>query len=66
MVIFVDTSALIAVLDRDEARHTQAFQLWDQLLQGEATLLTTNYVLLETAAVIQRRVSVTPVRVLHE
>jgi uncharacterized protein len=65
-VIFVDSSALLAVLDRDEERHAQAAHVWGELLKGDAALITTHYVLLETAAVAQRRIGVAAVRELHD
>lgn len=40
MTVFVDTSALYAVLDRDDANHERARQTWTQLLQESANLLT--------------------------
>ena len=52
--VFVDTSAFYAVLDRDDANHARARAAWERLLRGE-TLLTHNYVLVETAALLQYR-----------
>jgi len=65
MTVFLDTSGLYAVFDRDDANHSAASTLWTQLLRG-ATLLTNNYVLLETAALLQHRIGVAAVRALHE
>ena len=53
VMIFVDTSALYAVLDRDDANHTVARDTWESLLRSSQRLLTHNYVLLETAALVQ-------------
>ena len=55
MTIFVDTSALFAVLDADDDAHGQADRTWRRLLTEEEPLLTTNYVLVETFALVQRR-----------
>ncbi len=52
--VFVDTSGFYAVLDRDDANHVAAKRAWERLLV-EAKLVTNNYVLLETAALIQHR-----------
>ena len=60
MTVFVDTSAFYAVLDRDDANHAAAEEAWRALLGEPATLLTTNYVLVETAALLQRRSSKCP------
>lgn len=53
--VFIDTSALYAVLDADDANHLAAAAQWRRLLQGQATLIATNYVLVETAALVQHR-----------
>ena len=56
MSTFVDTSALYAVLDADDERHTAAGAQWDRLLAGREALHTTNYVLVETTALLQSRI----------
>jgi len=55
MSVFVDTSAFLAIIDRNDQNHQIAKQLWIQLLHNKAALLCTNYVLLETLALIQHR-----------
>lgn len=55
MIVLVDTSALMAVLDADDANHAEARAVWQDLLNRDATLLCTNYVLLETFALVQHR-----------
>jgi uncharacterized protein len=55
MKVFVDTSALLAILDADDANHGEAREVWQALLGRDATLLCTNYVLLETFALVQHR-----------
>jgi uncharacterized protein len=55
MTVFVDTSALLAVLDADDANHATARETWQALLGGDSALLCTNYVLLETIALVQHR-----------
>ena len=64
MSVFVDTSALMAVIDRNDARHDSARAIWDVLTRGDETLVTTNYVLLELHALLQRRVGVPAVQLL--
>jgi predicted nucleic acid-binding protein len=56
--VFVDTSALMAVVDRDDANHADAREEWQSLLERDATLLCTNYVLLETFALVQHRLGI--------
>lgn len=66
MTVFVDTSALFAVLDQGDQAHSSAGAVWAKLLAGRALLVTTNYVLLETAALVQHRLGVAALRTLHE
>jgi len=55
MITFVDTSALYALLDEDDRRYQAAKDAWENLLREQATLVTTNYVFLETFVLLQRR-----------
>jgi uncharacterized protein len=55
LTVFIDTSAFYAILDRDDENHPAAGRIWTELLLDGATFLTTNYVLVETAALIQHR-----------
>lgn len=52
--VFVDTSALIAVLDEGDPRHRDARQTFLGLT-GDVDLLTHNYVVVETLALVRRR-----------
>jgi len=61
--VFVDTSAFYAVLDRDDANHARAAAVWPDLVR-ESTLVTHNYVLLETAALVQRSLGMAAARAL--
>ena len=65
-VVFVDTSALYALLDRDDAHHSQAKDIWAQLLAAEVPLLTHSYVLVESFALVQRRLGLEATRALHD
>ncbi len=55
MSLFVDTSAFLAVLDSQEARHPAARETWQQLIQANEQLVVNNYVLVETFALLQNR-----------
>jgi predicted nucleic acid-binding protein len=66
MTLFLDTSGIYAVLDRDDANHSKAKPMWAEWLRGGAVFLTHNYVLIETAALLQHRIGVTAVRGLYE
>jgi len=63
MNVFIDTSALLAVLDRSDERHAEAKRTWEEMLNGEHTLLCHNYILVETSAVLTRRIGMEAVRV---
>jgi predicted nucleic acid-binding protein len=66
VTVFLDTSALLAVLDADEARHHEAAEIWRRLLERDASIVTTNYVLVETYALTQRRLGSAAVRLLTD
>ena len=53
MRVFVDTSALYALLDRDDAGHERAVRARDLILGEE--LLTHSYVVVETVSLVRRR-----------
>ena len=62
MTVFVDTSAFLAGLDASDDQHQRAVDTWKRLLETDTPLLTTNYVLLETIAVLQHRGGLSPIR----
>jgi len=66
MTIFVDTSALLAVLDVDDGNHLSAKSAWEQLILQGAPLACSNYNLVETFALVQHRLGVDAVRTLQE
>ena len=66
MTTFVDTSALLAVLHRSDRNHTRAARTWKDLLEQDRDLVSTNYVLLETFALLQNRFGLSAVRDLSD
>jgi len=60
--LFVDTSALYALLVRSEADHRAVTDAFRAAAEKGRRLLTTNYILLETAALLQNRIGLDPVR----
>ena len=65
MTAFVDTSAFYAVLDRSDTNHIRAHVTWRRLIEEDFVLVTSNYVLLETAALLQGRLGIDAVRSFH-
>jgi len=62
MNIFVDTSAIYALLDGGDANHKKAKEAWSEALKPGNALVTTNYVLLESFALIQNRLGLDALR----
>lgn len=66
MIVFVDTSAFYALLDRDDSNHGRSKAVWSDLLHSGNILITTNYILVESFALIQHRLGVEAVRIFEE
>ncbi|NCQ27774.1 MAG: PIN domain-containing protein [Armatimonadetes bacterium] len=65
MTCFVDTSAILILLNRLDPDHKAARKQWAQLLAAEHDLVTTSYVALESFALVQNRLGLDAVRDLH-
>lgn len=63
MTVFVDTSALVAQLSLTDANHERSASAFEDLIRTE-DLLTHNYVILETAALVQARLGLEAARAL--
>jgi predicted nucleic acid-binding protein len=63
--LFVDTSGLYALIVASESDHAAVKGAF-QRAAASGRLVTTNYVLLETAALLQNRIGLDPVRDLEE
>jgi predicted nucleic acid-binding protein len=63
-VVFVDTSALYALLDRDDAHHREAAQVFAGLLRRRVPLHTHAYVVVESLALVQGRLGMEAARAL--
>ena len=59
---FVDTSFLVALLDEDDPMYAGALRLWRTVEAERLSVLTSNYVVLEACAVLQRRLGVPAMR----
>jgi predicted nucleic acid-binding protein len=62
MTIFIDTAAFLAVLNANDRFHQSSRQIWDEILLSNSSLLSSNYILLETIALLQHRFGVEAVR----
>jgi predicted nucleic acid-binding protein len=61
MRVFADTSGLFALLVRNDLMHVRAQLNFAYFAQHRAELLTSSFVLVETAALLQRRVGLAAV-----
>lgn len=57
-MIFVDTSAIYALADSADPKHVEARRLLSTLVEKAEILVTHNYVLVESIALIQNRLGV--------
>jgi predicted nucleic acid-binding protein len=56
MIVFVDTSALFALMVRNDYMHIRAKANFEYFSANDVCLLTSSYVLLETIALLQSRI----------
>ncbi len=66
MSVFVDTSALLAMINPDDRFHAPAADAWATLIAQDTVLVTSNYIVVETVAVAQNRHGIEAVRVLSD
>ena len=59
-MIFLDTSSLYALADRRDTYHERARAAFTTLLDSQEELITHNYVIVESAALIQHRLGIAP------
>ena len=64
--VFVDTSALLALVVGSDRAHTEAREGFARLRAERASLVTSSYVLVETYALLQSRIGIGAVRVFRE
>jgi uncharacterized protein len=63
--IFVDTSALYALISTEDQNIAPAVTTWENMLEGGDILFTNNYVLVECFALIQNRLGIEFTRALQ-
>jgi uncharacterized protein len=64
-VTFVDSSALVALVSASDARHQEAATALPELARA-GEMLTHNYVVVETTAIVEKRLGRAALRDLHE
>lgn len=64
--VFVDTSAFLAVLDRSDTRHAAAKASWEEMINRGDVLVCHNYILVETSAVVSRRLGMDAARAFEQ
>ena len=65
-MIFIDTSAFLALIDSRDLFNARAKKCWGDLIPGDETFVTNNYVITESIALIQNRVGIPAIRILQE
>lgn len=63
---FVDTSGFLAVLNQNDCFHTSAKQAWNEILNADSVIVSSNYVLLETIALLQHWFGVDALRLFQQ
>lgn len=66
MRIFVDTSAILAILNIDDLYHDQAKVEWIHIIESGDILFSSNYIIIETIALLQRRFGTESVRLFSD
>jgi uncharacterized protein len=62
MSVYIDTSAFLSILNSDDPLHLSAVRTWVRLIDDQELIITTNYVVVETTALLQRRHGLAVVR----
>ncbi len=64
--IFVDTSAILALLVQSDAAHKKAAKAFQKLSSQQSSLLSSSYVLVETYALLTRRIGLDAARAFRD
>ncbi len=62
MNIFIDTAAFLAVLNANDRYHQSTRKVWIDILSSGSAISTSNYVILETTALLQHRFGIEALR----
>ena len=60
--IFVDTSALYALVSTLDFKYHTALSAWENLVQSDVLMITNNYVLVESFSLVQHRLGIEAAR----
>ena len=63
--IFVDTSALYALVSKKDVNYRIAGETWEKLIEQRMPLVTNNYVLVECFSLLQNRLGLESVVYIH-
>ncbi|MDO8682249.1 MAG: PIN domain-containing protein [Armatimonadota bacterium] len=66
MSVYIDTSAFLAIFNSEDQRHEAAVRTWLRLIDDQELIVTANYVVVETTALLQSRHGIPAVRRLAE
>ncbi len=64
--VFADTSALFALVNSSEQNHQTAKTIWNSFITNGSELITNNYVIVESLALIQNRLGLSVTRHFQE
>jgi predicted nucleic acid-binding protein len=53
--VFIDTSAFFALMDQSDLLHEPAAKVWTYLVENDVPVITSNYIVVETTALLQSR-----------
>ncbi len=62
MKVFVDTSGIFALLVKNDSMHPRAKESFDRFAQNRAQLYASSFVLVETTALLHKRIGLDSVR----
>ena len=62
MSVFGDTSGFLSLLVENDPHHAEAADVWREVIDADLEVITTNYVVVETIALLHRRFGITGVR----
>jgi predicted nucleic acid-binding protein len=63
MSIFIDTSAFLALLNKEDHFHQIAKNTWEEINLSEEYLISSNYVIIETISLLQKRFGIEALRI---